>query len=104
MWFGALYGVNPLGSKAFGGNPTTQQRLQQLAWETLTKEPLSGVGKIPQGGSASPDSQVPGGAFGKASTPKGAKGLGPKGPGPKAGSKSPIPGLDGGPKAVGGYY
>jgi hypothetical protein len=41
-WFGALYGINPIGSKALG-NAGQAALLQKMAWDTLTKEPLNGL-------------------------------------------------------------
>jgi len=45
MWFGAMYGINPMGMKTLAtGTPAGQAAiLQKLAWDTLKKEPLSGV-------------------------------------------------------------
>jgi hypothetical protein len=42
-WFGALYGINPQGSRALGGKATQAAVLQKLAWDTLTREPLNGL-------------------------------------------------------------
>ncbi|KAF2399229.1 hypothetical protein EJ06DRAFT_557702 [Trichodelitschia bisporula] len=46
MWFAALYNINPIGSKVLTtGTPAGQAAiLQKLAWETLKKEPLNGIG------------------------------------------------------------
>jgi len=42
MWFGALYGINPQGSRTLGSEAQAAI-LQKLAWDTLTKEPLNGL-------------------------------------------------------------
>jgi len=41
MWLGALYGINPQGSKALGGTAALAAVLQKLAWDTLIKESLN---------------------------------------------------------------
>ena len=47
VWFGALYGINPQGAKSLGSS-RAESILQKLAWDTLVKEPLNGLGKAPQ--------------------------------------------------------
>lgn len=45
VWFGALYGISPIGAKALAtGTPEGQAEvLQRIAWETLTAEPMNGL-------------------------------------------------------------
>ncbi|KAF2663167.1 hypothetical protein BT63DRAFT_128548 [Microthyrium microscopicum] len=45
MWFAAMYGINPVGMKAYASVNTPEQTkiLQELAWETLNKEPFNGL-------------------------------------------------------------
>jgi len=42
MWFSAMYGISPIGSKILGGSAAQQQVLQTMAWEHVKKEPLNG--------------------------------------------------------------
>ena len=81
VWFSALYGINPIGSKALGGNPAQEAILQKLAWDTLSREPMNGLGTVPGQAKAypplprdatlPPPSQLPPGFFNSA---KGGKG------------------------------
>jgi hypothetical protein len=45
VWFGAMYGISPIGSKvlAAGTPPGQAEVLQKLAWATLKSEPSNGL-------------------------------------------------------------
>jgi hypothetical protein len=98
VWFAALYGINPTGSQILGGNRAQDSILQKLAWDTLSKEPLSGLGTVPgqpkgykplpAGSTAPPPGALPAGFPGYKSKGKGSSPL-PKG------SSTPVSGKGG---------
>jgi hypothetical protein len=90
VWFAALYGINPTGSRILGGNAAQESVLQKLAWDTLKKEPLSGLGTVPgepkgyiplpPGSNPPPAGALPAGFSQSNGSPKGkANSSGPKG-------------------------